>query len=219
MDAVRAGTIEQVALSLLGAARVVGLGSGRAAARFVRALAASGQRPACVATSEATAALALSLGLRVVAPEPVDVVFDGADEVDPGLALIKGYGGALLREKVVASAARRVVILVGEDKLVTELGARGRLPIEVVPFAVPLVARALASLAPTLRLHGEHGARPFVTDNGNHILDCVPEPPLTPALDRELCALPGVVTTGLFFGLASTVLVERERDVRVLGQS
>jgi ribose 5-phosphate isomerase A len=205
--------IEQHALSLLQGARIVGLGSGRAAERFIRALATHSEPVACVPTSEATASLARSLGLQLLAAQPVDVTFDGADEVDPQLSLIKGYGGALLREKVVARASRRLVIMVSEEKLVSTLGQRGRLPIEVVPFAMPLVMSALSALGPTLR---SVEGRTFVSDNGNHILDCVPHAALTPELDRTLRELPGVVATGLFFGLATTVLVERPGGVQVI---
>ena len=189
----------------------VGLGAGRAATAFVRALAArvrAGLRVRGVPVSEATAGLAAELGIPLVGLEAeIDVTVDGADEVDPDLNLIKGYGGALLRERVVAAASRRQVILVERDKLVPRLGSRRRLPVEVVPFALPLCRRRLAALGlgPALRTAGE---RPFVTDNGNVILDCVvgsiADPP---GLERALRAVPGVVDTGLFLGTADTVLV------------
>jgi len=190
---------------------VVGLGAGRAATAFVRVLAArvrDGFRVRGVPVSEATAQLAEELGIPLVGLEAeIDVTVDGADEVDPDLNLIKGYGGALLRERVVAAASRRQVILVERDKLVPRLGSRGRLPVEVVPFALPLCRRRLAALGlgPALRTAGE---RPFVTDNENVILDCVvgsiADPP---GLERALRAVPGVVDTGLFLGTADTVLV------------
>ncbi len=190
---------------------VVGLGAGRAATAFVRVLAArvrDGFRVRGVPVSEATAELAEELGIPLVGLEAeIDVTVDGADEVDPDLNLIKGYGGALLRERVVAAASRRQVILVERDKLVPRLGSRGRLPVEVVPFALPLCRRRLAALGlgPALRTAGE---RPFVTDNENVILDCVvgsiADPP---GLERALRAVPGVVDTGLFLGTADTVLV------------
>ena len=190
---------------------VVGLGAGRAATAFVRVLAArvrDGFRVRGVPVSEATAQLAEELGIPLVGLEAeIDVTVDGADEVDPDLNLIKGYGGALLRERVVAAASRRQVILVERDKLVPRLGSRRRLPVEVVPFALPLCRRRLAALGlgPALRTAGE---RPFVTDNGNVILDCVvgsiADPP---GLEGALRAVPGVVDTGLFLGTADTVLV------------
>lgn len=205
--------IEAHALDLIGSSHVIGLGSGRSAERFIRALAETRLGLVCVPTSEATAALARSLGLRLSPLQPIDVTFDGADEVDPDLNLLKGYGGALLREKVVAYASSRVVILVAEDKLVHRLGERGRLPVEVVPFAVPMVGRALAAYGPALRRNSEEV---FVTDNGNHILDCAPPAPLLRSLDEEWRAIPGVVATGLFFELATTVLVERRNGVEQL---
>src|SRR3989454_907455 len=206
--------LEALAMRALGLVRdgtVVGLGTGRAATAFLHALAGrvrDGCRVKGVPTSEETERLARELGIPLVGLEAdIDVTVDGADEVDPELNLIKGYGGALLRERVVAAASRRQVILVERDKLVPRLGSRGRLPVEVVPFALPLCRRRLAALGlgPALRTAGE---RPFVTDNGNVILDCVvgsiADPP---GLERALRAVPGVVDTGLFLGTADTVLV------------
>ena len=205
------GALARRALGFVKDDTVVGLGAGRAATAFVRVLAArvrDGFRVRGVPVSEATAELAEELGIPLVGLEAeIDVTVDGADEVDPDLNLIKGYGGALLRERVVAAASRRQVILVERDKLVPRLGSRRRLPVEVVPFALPLCRRRLAALGlgPALRTAGE---RPFVTDNGNVILDCVvgsiADPP---GLERALRAVPGVVDTGLFLGTADTVLV------------
>lgn len=199
----------------------VGLGSGRAAEAFVRALAAEagrGLRVEGVATSRATAALATALGLSVIElpPDLLDVTVDGADEVDPALDLIKGYGGALTRERVVAAASRRQIILVTPEKLVPRLGVRGRLPVEIVPFARPLCDRRLAQLGcrPNLR---EADGRPFVTDNGNWILDCgIAAQDDAAALDREIRRIPGVVDTGFFLGTAEQVLVAEAETVRVL---
>ena len=200
----------------------VGLGAGRAATAFVRALAArvrDGLRVRGVPVSEATAALAGELGIPLVGLEvEIDVTVDGADEVDPDLNLIKGYGGALVRERIVAAASRRQIILVERDKLVPRLGSRGRLPVEVVSFALPLSRRRLAALglAPTLRMAGESQ---FVTDNGNVILDCVVGPIVDPpALERALRAVPGVVDTGLFLGTADTVLVADGTSVSELSR-
>ena len=199
----------------------VGLGSGRAAEAFVRALAeeaARGLRVQAVATSTATATLATSLGLPVVelSAEPLDITVDGADEVDPQLDLIKGYGGALTRERIVAAASRRQVILVTPEKLVPRLGSRGRLPVEIVPFALPLCHRRLAQLGcqPHLR---RAGVEPFVTDNGNWILDCgIAAPDDAAALDRDIRRIPGVVDTGFFLGTAERVLVAEADAVRAL---
>jgi len=144
------------------------------------------------------------------------VTVDGADEVDPNLNLIKGYGRALVREKIVAASSWRLVILVGEEKRVPQLGSRGRLPVEIVPFAVPLGERRLEKLGlrPTV---WEQNGRSGMTDNGNHILDCETGP-ITDAvkLEADIRAIPGVVGTGLFLGLADTVLVGEEKSCRLL---
>jgi ribose 5-phosphate isomerase A len=192
--------------------QIVGLGTGRAASAFVRAL---GQRVAGgldvrgVPTSEATAALARGLGIKLVTPDDVEVIdlaVDGADEVDPRCNLIKGYGGALVREKVVASLARHFVVLVGGEKLVPGLGSRGRLPIEVIPFAAAPCRRRLEALGYPAALRMADGTA-VVSDNGNRLLDCRVGPIADPAaLDATLRALPGVVGTGLFIGMNPTVL-------------
>ncbi len=196
----------------------VGLGSGRAARAFVRALAVrvrEGVRIQCVPTSEETARLARELGIPLSGLEEsrIDVTVDGADEVDPHLNLIKGYGGAFVRERIVAAASRRQVILVEANKLVPTLGTRGRLPVEVIPFALPFCRRRLEGLGcrPTLRLVEGH---PFGSDNGNAILDCAVGPLDDPAaLDRAIRAIPGVVDTGFFLGTADLVLVAEGETV------
>jgi ribose 5-phosphate isomerase A len=199
---------------------VVGLGSGRAADAFVRVLAArvrDGLRVRGVPTSEETARLARELGIELVGLEAeIDLTVDGADEVDGRLNLIKGYGGALVRERIVAAASRRQLILVTADKLVETLGSHGRLPVEVMAFALPLCRRRLDDLGlkPALRTHEE---RPFVTDNFNVILDCVVSPiENPPALERAIRAIPGVIDTGLFLGTANTVLVGDGESIREL---
>jgi len=216
------GALARRALGFVKDDTAVGLGAGRAATAFVRALAArvrDGLRVRGVPVSEATAALAGELGIPLVGLEvEIDVTVDGADELDPDLNLIKGYGGALVRERIVAAASRRQIILVERDKLVPRLGSRGRLPVEVVSFALPLSRRRLAALglAPTLRMAGESQ---FVTDNGNVILDCVVGPIVDPpALERALRAVPGVVDTGLFLGTADTVLVADGTSVSELSR-
>jgi ribose 5-phosphate isomerase A len=200
----------------------VGLGSGRAAQAFVRALSgwirAGRLSVEGVPTSEATAELARSLGvpLMTLAEAGVlDLTVDGADEVDPGLDLIKGYGRAMVREKIVAVSSRRLIILVGEQKLVPRLGTRGRLPVEVLPFALPLCQRRMAELGLQPILWAE-GDRSLLTDNGNYILDCAVGPISEPArLEKALRAIPGVVGTGLFLGMADTVLVGEGSDFRL----
>jgi ribose 5-phosphate isomerase A len=199
----------------------VGLGSGRAAEAFVRALATEahrGLRVRGVPTSRATAALAESLGLDLteLPGDLLDLTVDGADEVDPRLDLIKGYGGALTRERIVAAASRRQVILVTAEKLVPRLGTRGRLPVEIVPFGRPLCERRLTALGCQPRLR-EAAGRPFVTDNGNWILDCsIAAPEDAAALDRDIRRIAGVVDTGFFLGTAERVLVAEAGAVRVL---
>lgn len=197
----------------------VGLGSGRAAEAFVRALAAERRLEVLgIPTSRATATLATSLGLAVsdLLVDSIDITVDGADEVDPRLDLIKGYGGALTRERIVAAASRRQVILVTPEKLVPRLGTRGRLPVEIVPFAEPLCQRRLRALGCDPRRRETAGA-PFVTDNGNWILDCgIAAQDDAAALDRDIRRIPGVVDTGFFLGTAEQVLVAEAEAVRVL---
>jgi ribose 5-phosphate isomerase A len=188
----------------------IGLGTGRAAIAFIDALGQSLIAVRGVPTSRASEELARSLGIEIVAladSPKIDIDFDGADEVDPRLNLIKGYGGALVREKIVAVSSRKVVILVGEEKLVRKLGARGSLPVEVVPFSVPLVTRRVVAFGLKPAVRQKDGAD-FVTDNGNVILDCAVKEIHNPAkLDKELLAIPGVVGTGIFAAIATTVLV------------
>lgn len=204
---------------------VLGLGTGRAAVAFVEALAervAQGLRVTGVPTSVSTAELAKRLGIPLTTLEEageLDVAFDGADEVAPDLGLIKGYGGALVREKIVAASADRFVVLVGAEKLVSKLGERGKLPVEIVPYGLPLCRRRLSGLglAPVLRRRGDE---PWVTDNGNWILDCGTRPIADAvALEREILAVPGVVGTGLFVGMATAVLVQEGESVRVMQRS
>jgi ribose 5-phosphate isomerase A len=202
---------------------LVGLGSGRAAQAFVRALSewiqAGRLSVRGVPTSEETAALARQLGVPLVTlaeAGSLDVTIDGADEVDPNLDLIKGYGRAMVREKVVAASSRRLIILVGPEKLVPRLGMRGKLPVEVVPFALPLCERRIQELGcrPVLWADGD---RPLPTDNGNYILDCEVGPIAEPArFESDLRAIPGVVGTGLFLGMADTVLVGEGSDFRLV---
>jgi ribose 5-phosphate isomerase A len=196
----------------------IGLGSGHASERFVRVLGErvrAGLRVRAVPTSRNTAALATQLGIPLVSLEegmPLDVTVDGADEVDPQLNLIKGYGHALVREKIVAAASRRLVILIGPEhvgeKVVQVLGQRGKLPVEVVPFGLALCRERLARLG----CPGEplrDGDKLFVTDNDNYIVECRVSAIRDPAgLDGDIRAIPGVVGTGLFLGMADTVLIQ-----------
>jgi len=202
---------------------LIGLGSGRAARAFVKALGErvreEGLRVQGVPTSEETASLARQEGIPVVTLAEagiLDLTVDGADEVDPNLDLIKGYGRAFVREKIVAACSRRLIIVVGDEKLVPQLGTRGRLPVEVIPFALPLCERRLLELGcrPVPYLEGDEL---FVTDNGNHILDCEIAPIRDAArLEADIRAIPGVVGTGLFLAMADTVLVGDRNDFRMI---
>ena len=215
-------TIYERALQLVPNHARIGLGSGRAAAAFVRALGERVRSGAMhvygVPTSQKTADLAMQEEiplLDLADAGTLDLDVDGADEVDPNLDLIKGYGRALVREKVIAASSGRLVILVGEEKLVPRLGTRGKLPVEVVPFALPLCERRLRELG-CQPVPYVQGGRLFVTDNGNNILDCQIGPLADPRkLDGDIRAIPGVVGTGLFLGMADTVLVGGGSDFRL----
>ena len=219
------------AAALIEDGMVVGLGTGSTASLILEPLAArirQGLRIVGIPTSERTAEQARALGIplstfsdQVRADHArVDLTIDGADEVEIGtLNLIKGRGGALLREKIVASASARLVIVADESKLVERLG-RGVVPVEVVPFGWQSTARRIESLGASaaLRLRPDGGA--FVTDGGHYILDCAFGPIPSPgSLDRELNAIVGVVEHGLFLGLADQVVVGRAGGVEVLGRS
>ncbi len=198
----------------------LGLGTGRAAEAFIRALGArvsAGLDVSGVATSERSEKLCREVGVRtreLAAFDELDVAFDGADEVTPDRGLTKGLGGAQLRERVVASIAKRFVILATEEKRVAKLGTRCPIPIEVVPFATSTVARRLASFGarPVERVTQE--GQLYRTDNGNAILDAHVKPLDDPGgFDARVRAIPGVVDVGLFLGLASLVLIGAEAGV------
>ncbi len=191
--------------------QTIGLGSGHAADAFIRALGERRVDIRGVPTSIASENLASEVGIEVVTLADVariDLTFDGADEVDSRLNLIKGYGGALVREKVVAAFSRRRIILVGAEKIVKRLGARGKLPVEILPFAAPLCIRRIAALGLKPQIRVDETGREFFSDNANLIADCGVKPISNPErLDRELLAIPGVVGTGLFVAMAELVLV------------
>lgn len=199
----------------------VGLGTGSTASHAVRAIAervAAGLRVVGVATSQQTDDLARSLGVPLAELDEVagiDVTIDGADEIDTvGFNLIKGYGGALLREKLVALATKRQII-VGDASKISASGLTQKVPVEVVRFGATHTARALAALgtAPVLRLRD--GA-PFVTDEGHVIYDCAFGPiPDAGALAATIKALPGVVEHGLFVGLTHVIIVAGADGVQV----
>jgi ribose 5-phosphate isomerase A len=200
----------------------LGLGSGRAAQMFVQALGERIRNGALrvhgVPTSEETARLSRQEGIPLMTLEQagiLDLTVDGADEVDPDLQLIKGYGRALIREKIVAASSRRLVILVGEEKLVPRLGSRHKLPVEVTPFALPLCIERLRRLGCRPEPF-EEGGRLFVSDNGNYIVDCAIDPiPDAAQLEIRIRAIPGIVGTGLFLDMADTVLVGDRADFKL----
>jgi ribose 5-phosphate isomerase A len=206
---------------------VVGLGTGSTAVYMVRAL---GQMVANgrlhnilgIPTSEATAHEAKQVGLPLTTLDThpiVDITIDGADEISPELDLIKGLGGALLREKIVATASRRMIVVGDGGKKVARLGTRAPLPVEVIPFAQKPVRNHLASLGaqPVLRLRD---GTPFITDEGNVIIDChfatgLPNPA---QLAQAIRQQPGVVEHGLFLRMATTAVLATPQGIQVLGQ-
>jgi ribose 5-phosphate isomerase A len=216
--------LDRVALAAL--ARVtdgmlLGLGTGRAAEAFIRRLGErvrGGLRVQGVATSERSDALARRENIPVVSLEEIerlDFAFDGADEVTPELALTKGLGGALLRERVVAYEAEQFIVLVTPEKRVERLGARCPIPIETVPFASPSAARHLAELGGKPAVRKKSDGFPFQTDNHNWILDTSFEPIADPAaLDARIRKIPGVVDTGIFLDMADVVLIGEPDGVR-----
>jgi ribose 5-phosphate isomerase A len=201
---------------------IVGLGTGSTAARAVRFLGErvhAGLKIRGIPTSVKTQELAASLGIPLTTLDDfqqIDVDIDGADEFDPQLHLIKGGGGALLREKIIASASRQVIIIADSSKQVAVLG-KFPLPVEVIPFAQRLVAKRIAALGATVKLRQDAKGNPFVSDEGHHILDCsfgkIPDPPV---LARQLSDMPGVVEHGLFIDLATVVLVAKGDNVTEL---
>ena len=201
----------------------IGLGSGRAVFALVDLLAAGGPEPGrlrAVVASSRTEARARSAGIELVTLDDdlaLDLAVDGADEVDPGLALLKGGGGALLREKLVLAAARSVVIVAEAPKLVDRLGTTKALPVEVVRFAWPTTRRRLLDLLPTATLRRTPDGAPVVTDEGHHLLDCqLPAGDLA-ALAAAVKSTLGVVEHGLFPDQADEVLLgQPDGTVRVL---
>lgn len=207
----------------------LGLGTGSTAAKFVDALGrkvAAGLDVTCVATSQATQVQAEGLGIRMSTLDEtpfLDLTVDGADELDGELRLIKGGGGALLREKIVATASGRMIVIADASKKVETLGAFP-LPLEVVPFGLTATRNMITALAADVGCEGDlrvrmlAGGKPFLTDGGNLILDChfgrieAPE-----ELDEALKLIPGVVENGLFIGIADLAIIAGEGGITLLG--
>lgn len=210
-DLLASHAVEPIAGGML-----VGLGTGRAATRGIHALARrvndEGLRVECVATSESSAALARELGLTVLAfadVARVDYLFDGADEVSPDLAMLKGRGGAMTREKIVAHASDTRVYLVDEGKLVSHIGEKFPLPIEVLPFAIASVRAALRDIWLDGPIRTREDGREYHTDNGFLVIDApIPQGSDARRLNDDLLRIDGVLGHGLFLREADEVLVE-----------
>jgi ribose 5-phosphate isomerase A len=213
------------ALTFVRSGMIVGLGHGSTAAKAVHELARLLKEGAlrnikAVPCSVETEGLAATLGIPLTTLEEhsaIDVTIDGADEVDPNLNLIKGGGGALLREKIVAMTTRQEIIIVDERKLAPTLGTTFPLPVEVVPFARRIISDFLKSLCPKVTLRMKSNGQEYRTDQNNIIFDCkfdsIPDPY---QLAAKLSVCPGIVEHGLFLNLAAMVIVAGPNGVRVL---
>jgi ribose 5-phosphate isomerase A len=209
----------RAAAKLVEDGNIVGLGTGSTAYFAVVALGErvkTGLKIIGIPTSVATGELARSLGIPLTTldehPE-IDITIDGADEADPRLRLIKGGGGALLREKIIATASKRMIVVADSSKLVPTLG-KFPLPVEIIPFAETVLAKKISALGAICKLRTRADGTPFMTDEHHHILDCsfgkIVDPP---ALARTLSDMPGVVEHGLFIGIAKMALVGKGSGV------
>jgi ribose 5-phosphate isomerase A len=207
----------RAAAEMVESGSIVGLGSGSTATwaiRFLGERVRSGLKIVGISTSQKTKHLAGQLGIPLATLDQhpqIDIDIDGADEIDPQLNLIKGGGGALLREKIIASASRRFIVVGDSSKRVKRLG-KFPLPVEVIPFAESLISKRIAALGASISLRG--GGNPFVTDEGHHILDCTFGEIADPsALANKLKSIPGVVEHGLFIGMAEMALIGKDGGV------
>ncbi|MBI2834107.1 MAG: ribose-5-phosphate isomerase RpiA [Acidobacteria bacterium] len=213
------------AVDFISSGLTVGLGTGSTVLYFLEELARrinDGVLSSItgISTSEATTRLAGALGIPLASladrPHP-DVTVDGADEIDPSLDLIKGLGGALLREKIVAAASRQLIVIADTSKLVPRLGTRVSLPVEVVPFAERFVRESLETIGGAATLRRTPETQPFQTDEGHWVIDwscgAIADPA---ALDVRLHRIPGVIEHGLFLGLATRAVVSDGGDVRII---
>ena len=202
--------------------QILGLGTGSTATIAIRLLGEQvreGLKIRGIPTSIASRDLAAQLGIPLLTfndAQQIDVTIDGADEFDPALNLIKGGGGAMLREKIVAFASRQVVIVTDSSKQVRLLG-KFPLPVEVIGFAEPLIAKKISDLGAKVVRRQDKSGNPYLTDEGHHILDChfaeIPDPP---ALARILSDMPGIVEHGLFVGMVSVLLMAKGGEVEEL---
>lgn len=210
------------ALTYVKTGMVLGLGTGSTAHHFIEGVArlvADGMELKAIPTSFATAERAKSLGIPLTSLEEtprLDLCVDGADEIDPKLDLIKGLGGALFREKIVAAASEMFLVIADESKLVPRLGTKAPVPVEIHPFGWRIAAQALEALGAKVELRRQ-GGDVFVTDNGNRIVDARFASLRSPAkLAIQIMSIPGVVGHGLFLGMADTVLVGSKKGIRTL---
>ncbi len=209
----------RASLQFVKSGQVVGLGTGTTAAHFIKLLAEqvkNGLRIRGIPTSQRSGELAQSLGIPLITLDDcqeIDVTVDGADEVDPQLRLIKGGGGAMLREKIVASATKQLVIVADATKQVPVLG-KFPLPVEVIRFAQALIRKRVAELGAVVTLRMASDGQPYLTDENHHILDChfgeIRDPE---KLARELSDMPGIVEHGLFIGMAKVALFARGSQI------
>jgi len=216
----------EAAVALVEPGMVVGLGTGSTAAYAIDALirrVAAGLDIVAIPTSERSAAQAKAGGIRLTdyaEYAEVDLTIDGADEISPGLDLVKGLGGALLREKIVAASSRRLVIVADDSKLVPRLGSKAPVPVEVVAFGWQSTASRLTQLGARPMLREAADGTPFRTDGGNLILDCAFHPIAEPAtLELAISRVVGVVESGLFIGMANLALVAGAAGVRRIERS
>lgn len=221
MNAKYAAAIEVIRLVKDG--QIIGLGSGSTAELAIIEIGKRAREESLevigIPTSVRSEKVARDAGIEISSldeHDTVDLTIDGADEVDPDLDLIKGLGGALLREKIVAAASEIEAIVVDESKIVDRLGMKAPLPVEVVKFSHDHLSRRLSSLGCTPKLRMIN-SKPFVTDNHNYILDCDFSREVNPKmLESQIVAIPGVVETGLFIGIADIVIVGSEAGTRTL---
>jgi len=209
--------VAKSALRYITSGDVVGLGTGTTASEFIKALGASplSKEVTCVPTSLETESLAKRLGLNLVSlnsVERIDITVDGADEVDNNKNLLKGGGGALTREKIVAHYSKRYVIVITEEKLVENLGSRMPIPVEVLPFSYVQIIRELNQMGLSCQLR-----KNFTTDNGNYIIDCKPNQKVLKGslqdLNKAIKLLPGVVETGIFINFNPEILYHKNGQV------
>jgi ribose 5-phosphate isomerase A len=212
----------QKALDFIEDGMIVGLGYGSTAIRFIKLLGArvqGGLKIRGIPSSKISEELAKSLSIPIIdfhEATEIDVNVDGADEIAPGLALIKGGGGALLHEKIVASASKKFVVVADSSKIVKHLG-KFPLPVEVIPMAAPLVAAKLSALGIRPHVRQTPAGVDYITDEGNLILDCICGEILDPpALAASIRAIVGVVEHGLFLNMADLAIVSSETETSVL---